>query len=362
MLQPRGERHGSIIATAALASLLALPAIGAQRTFVASNGLDANTCSIAAPCRSFATALTHTDAGGEIIVLDSAGYGSVFITQSVSIVAPRGVYAGISVLPSFDGVTVKAAGIEVALRNLVINGQGGNVGINFLQGSRLVIDGCEISGMSGNGIFAAVAGSQLTIVDTVVRRSGANGIVLASGGQVSIVRSRVEHTAVDGIVVQDGSNVSIADSVVSNNVAIGIRVTGTTAAMTKVAMDRLEATGNNTGILVNAPATGLTSVVHVTRSNLSQNSISGLQMCCVGALGTAHASVTDSLIASNGNTGISMFTPASWVLTVGSSRVVDTPGTGLANTGSGTFYTRSDNTLAGNGNGTTGTLTPLGGT
>ena len=57
--------------------------------------------------------------------MDSAGYGAVTITQSVSIIAPAGIYAGISVFGG-DGVTVNAPGAIVVLRGLSINGQGGN--------------------------------------------------------------------------------------------------------------------------------------------------------------------------------------------------------------------------------------------
>jgi len=60
----------------------------AQRTFVASTGNDAAPCSLAQPCRGFARAITQTNAGGEVIVLDSAGYGPVTITKSVSLIAP----------------------------------------------------------------------------------------------------------------------------------------------------------------------------------------------------------------------------------------------------------------------------------
>ena len=60
------------------------------------------------PCRDFATALAATNPNGEIIVLDSGGYGAVTIGQSVSIIAPPGVYAGISVFGGGDGVTIAA--------------------------------------------------------------------------------------------------------------------------------------------------------------------------------------------------------------------------------------------------------------
>lgn len=73
-----------------------------QRSFVASYGNDANPCSVTLPCRSFNAALAQTVAGGEVIALDSAGYGTMTITQSASVIAPAGVYAGISVF-SGDG-------------------------------------------------------------------------------------------------------------------------------------------------------------------------------------------------------------------------------------------------------------------
>ncbi len=119
----------------ALGSLVALllgatHAAAAQRTFVRSDGIDSNPCTLQQPCRGFAAAILLTDPNGEIVVLDSAGYGSVTVTKAVSIIAPPGVYAGISVFAAQDGVTVNAGATDkVALRGLAINGQGGNRGI-----------------------------------------------------------------------------------------------------------------------------------------------------------------------------------------------------------------------------------------
>ena len=70
-------------------------ASAAQRTFVSTKGVDNPACSLAAPCRAFRRNCSD-ESGGEVIVLDSGGYGPVSITQSVSVVAPAGVYAGIS--------------------------------------------------------------------------------------------------------------------------------------------------------------------------------------------------------------------------------------------------------------------------
>jgi hypothetical protein len=72
-------------------------AAAAQRTFVATSGVDNPSCSLASPCRTFAAAVAATAIGGEAIVLDSGGYGPVTVTKSMSIITPPGIYAGVSV-------------------------------------------------------------------------------------------------------------------------------------------------------------------------------------------------------------------------------------------------------------------------
>src|SRR5262249_17990548 len=83
----------ALVATIASTSAYAL----SNRTFVSGSGNDANPCSLGAPCRSFAGAIAQTSPGGEIAVLDTAGYGAVTITHAVSIVNEEGVEAGITV-------------------------------------------------------------------------------------------------------------------------------------------------------------------------------------------------------------------------------------------------------------------------
>ena len=95
----------------------------APRTFVSGLRSDSNPCTRTAPCRNFAQAISQTSPGGEVVVLDSAGYGAFTITQAVSITAPPGVYAGISVF-SGDGITITAGGSDtVILRGLTLNNQ-----------------------------------------------------------------------------------------------------------------------------------------------------------------------------------------------------------------------------------------------
>ena len=153
----------------------------AQRTFVASTGNDANPCSLAKPCRGFAAAVGMTNPGGEVIVLDSAGYGPVTITQSVSIVAPLGVYAGISVFAPDSGDSDK-----IMLRGLSITGQGGLHGIVVNSAAEVHVENCIVTNMTGTGIFILVtAGSAIEILNTSVQSNGEAGLWV-SGGAPSI--------------------------------------------------------------------------------------------------------------------------------------------------------------------------------
>src|SRR5262245_56536857 len=81
------------------------PAQAQSRVFVAAQGLDSNPCTFAQPCRSFQKAHDTVVAGGEIDVLDPAGYGAVLITKAISIQGHG--FAGLAV-PSGDGITVNA--------------------------------------------------------------------------------------------------------------------------------------------------------------------------------------------------------------------------------------------------------------
>src|SRR5438128_12507761 len=111
-------RLGRTAVFMAILILSAFPSIAAQRTFVSGTGNDANACTHDLPCRSFAAAIAVTNPNGEVVAIDSAGYGPVTVTTSVTLVAPLGVHAGISVF-SGDGVTINAAASDVVvLRNL----------------------------------------------------------------------------------------------------------------------------------------------------------------------------------------------------------------------------------------------------
>src|SRR5262252_7389517 len=103
------RRITALVFVPGLFAVLSLTSASAQvqRTFVSGGGNDANPCSRTAPCRTFTQALMGTSPGGEVVVMDSAGYGAFAVAHAVSITAPPGVYAGISVF-SGDGIDINA--------------------------------------------------------------------------------------------------------------------------------------------------------------------------------------------------------------------------------------------------------------
>jgi Right handed beta helix region len=180
----------AVVALALIAAVAATPSEAAQRAFVASTGSDANTasgCGLAAPCRTFAAALTVVDDGGEVIALDAAGYGPVTITKSVTITANPGFYAGIAGFPggNWTAVTIATAGINVTLRGLAINGVGADNGIWMTDGARLSIENCVISNFrSGSGVNVFTT-AVVRIVDSLIRDNG-GGVALGGGATATI--------------------------------------------------------------------------------------------------------------------------------------------------------------------------------
>jgi len=117
----------------------------AAKTYVSQTGSDSNTaanCSRGSPCRNFSAAYTVTNTGGEIVALDSTGYGQVSIGKAITISGAPGTTATVQVPVSSSGITVNAPSSDVVvLRNLVFSGSGANcTGINHASGMLIVQD------------------------------------------------------------------------------------------------------------------------------------------------------------------------------------------------------------------------------
>lgn len=322
----------------------AVHANGAQRTFVAANGNDLNACSIAFPCRSFGRALTQTDVGGEIIALDSAGYGSVTVGKAVSIIAPPGVYAGITVFPGNDGVAVNGAGIRVRLEGLSINGLGGSTGINNLNSAQLSIVRCSVSNMAASGINSAVAGAVVEITDAMITRNSGYGLGIAGAGTaITVVRSQFSDNSAGGLLIGNGVVASIADSVVNTNAASGIQVTAAAGFTTRASVTRSVVSGNALdGANADGSAAGGTASLDIANSTLKRNA--GLGVGATSGGGAAYVLATANVVSDNGVGGIVADGASTFAIATGNT--VTRNGTGIAGLNGGTAYTGGDNSYA----------------
>lgn len=252
----------------------------ANRTWVSGGGDDANPCSLAAPCKTFANALTKTVANGIINCLAPGGFGTAFINKSITIDC-GGAFGGI-LAPGLNGITVNGAGIVVNIRNLSIEGMGtGKIGIHFINGAVLRIEKTIIHGFQASqaiGVnFAPPAGvsAELYIEDSVITENG-SGIVIqpigTGSGRGLINRVQVSNNT-NGIVISGAGNtggaaMTVRDSTVAGNSANGVQ--GTTPAaggLVRVLLVRVEAVSNGVGLT----SDGENSAIQVTGSSFTGN-------------------------------------------------------------------------------------------
>lgn len=261
-------------------ALLALPVSGlaASPTYVATYGSDANTatsCSRTTPCRSFTTALTVTDTGGEIIALDSGGYGAVTINKSVSIIAPEAVYVGLSAF-SGNGITIATAAIDVVLRGLTINGLGATHGIAMSAGSSLAVENCIIKNFTaGYGVWVNTA-AKVRIIDSLFQNNNRGGWL------------------------EGGANVMIVNSRFLGNSFRGVEFSAAGGVTTRGVIDRSEFQGSSTGIEVDASASSTTKV-QISHSISSANWSNGVMARNLG--GTVSVVAHEVAASKNGTHG-----------------------------------------------------------
>ena len=266
-----------------LAALLLISAVSSasaqpSRTWVSGIGFDDNPCSRTAPCKSLAGALSKTAIGGEISVLDPAGYGGVTITKSVTINGTPGAGYGsiLASLPGVPGIVIAMSKDDpyktVRLNWLDINGASAGLhGIRIVDnqaaGVSVVIENTNIDGFTGSGILdERSVGGKLTIANTVVRHTLQSGIKIASGGktkiQATLANVRVHNSAQAGLTVNGGAKATVRNSVFSGS-AFGIDVE---QANSEVSVDGSTISHNTTGLFTNGGA-----ALRLSNSNVAFN-------------------------------------------------------------------------------------------
>jgi hypothetical protein len=250
------RRLSSMLAAAGmlLAPLSSANATQILRTWVSSNGLDSNPCTRAAPCLTFAGALTNTLDGGAVNCVDSGSYvdpaAGLTIAKGVEIDC-RGVYA-LAEITGTTGIVINVAdpvNQSVTIRGLVVNGRTGTgrantagikisaartvainsvfveqfnlqgiIDVRSLQASgNLNISNSSFAGNNGPGIVSAMTtngfSSNLFLDDSF---SGFNsyGIAMGANNRARITNSRFPYNTT-GIEADSGATINIANSVIS---------------------------------------------------------------------------------------------------------------------------------------------------
>jgi hypothetical protein len=210
----------TLVGVMALPLLYAAPAQAqATRTWISGVGDDVNPCSRTAPCKTWAGAISKTANGGEIDALDPGGFGAVTVTKSMTLDGGGGQVASTLVSGS-NGVVFQATATDIlVIRNVRFQGGFGNgtttspglSAIVFNAGKALIVDNCDITGFSVNGITVAAAG-YAGVNNTRIENVGNAGVLVsASGAQVDLNNVRV-YLMKFGIAVASGGKANVSNS------------------------------------------------------------------------------------------------------------------------------------------------------
>jgi len=278
----------------------------------------------------------------------------------VSIIAPAGVYAGISVFTGV-GITVNAGGGVVTLRGLTINGQDGQDGISVSALATLDIEGCTIAHMTRYGIYANINGANLSVKDSSIHDNGNAGVRLIGDLRFRFERVGVKRNGGYGINAQDVATGSIADSVIAGNSDTGLQFGNQTNGATMALVlsgSRIHSNGLS-GVVV---GTGMPGTLKFEASDnvISDNAVFGVVVSAsVG--GTVVATLRGNTVAHNGNSGV-LVNSLGATLNVADNVIVGNDGYGLQQSTNGVLNTLGNNVVRDNDSGATlGLINVIGG-
>lgn len=247
--------RGSGFVGALLVALSAAPAQAQSlyRAYLSSTGSDAQDCSYASPCRTFAVAINQTRPKGTIVCRDTiADNAIVGISKSLTIACPGSSIASIVVHP--------AAADVVVLSGLIINpGAVAGPALNINTAGTVIVDKAHIGSGIQTGINLNPTGPAKLIVNDSVIAGNGNGDATGAGilvkpqpggsAQVAIERVNVSGNlfgiAFDGSGSTGGINATIADSVLASNKQDGVVATTSSGHAPIGVMVRATRSANN---------------------------------------------------------------------------------------------------------------------
>jgi hypothetical protein len=247
------------------------------RAYLASDGNDANACTLVAPCRLLPAALTAVADGGEIWMLDSANYNAATVTigKSVSILAVPGAVGSVVALGG-PAISITASGHTIALRNLVIvpfPGSGPTHGVEMTGASALTIEGSLIASHTADAVHVIGSG-RVEMANTIIRNNAGYGVWLQNGASADL----------SGLKLLNNGNGVIAYS--------------TSATTTTATVSDTIISGGSYGVQSSTTVAGGATRTFVTRCTIQNMSGTGLDSETAGA-GTALIAVSNSMITNN---------------------------------------------------------------
>jgi hypothetical protein len=307
----------SSVLAAIVAVFLATSHAYAQNSvsFVAFSTPDTADCATPATTCSLARAISRTNDGGTIYILQPAGYTGATIEKSLTILA-GGTDGG---TVQFDEILINAQPDDiVTMRGIVIDQQGNTTnGLSFAAGAALHLQDCTIRGAFSFGInFAPSTPAELYVTNCTISDNG----VGANGG--------------------------------------GIRVKPVGSISAKVTLDNVRLENNRLGILVDGTVAAGAILVNIRDSAISGSSAFGIGAFDAGG-GVSSVVIEDTTSANNGSQGIVASNSRASVQMRDST--VSGNAVGLFATGGGQIISHGGNVITGNTtNGTfSGTLPPL---
>jgi Right handed beta helix region len=309
------------LALAAYATVVCATAGQAADNFryISSTGNNAKPCTLSQPCRTLQRGVSVTPPGGELRILDSGFFGNNGSINKSMTVSGNGntVHLGAP-------ITINAAGATVAVRGLVLSGEGTTSdGIAVTAAAQVFIERSVMHGFTTHGIVIDGAGD-VFVTDSISRGNGDSGLRVlgAATGRLAVDNSHFEGNGNTGLNISGGT-ATINRSVASGNVNDGIFVEAASMNVTST-----EASHNGSG----------------TRGGFFVNSGGFMTLeSCVG----------------RGNNLFGLRTNVGGTARVSNSVFSDNT-IGISN--AGTVLTRGNNTVSGNTTQASGTaLTALGG-
>ena len=308
---------------------------GAPTTYVATSGSDANACSLVLPCRSFAGALAQTSTGGEIVVLDSGGYGTVVIDKSVAIVAPDGVYAGVSVFTGV-GIAIVSPAAQVTLSGLTIVALTPSGGISSSATADVSIERVTISGVS-SGITLCCQPGTLSVQDsTIVLAPVQSGAIEIQGPTKMVLANSRIINAHSGLNAWGDVRAAVVDSIFAFGYA-GVDTQLQSEAAPSVSVNR--------SVLSDNVAAGIRLIGPGSRMSI-RNSLLTRTDQAVEIDEPAIVDIVSSVVADS-SVGISLQTPSAKVTI--SDNTVTRSNIGIANSFGGVIESRGSNVIRNNG-------------